>query len=68
MATKEAQKQRYYDLKGRGLCPICGVRPPREGKVMCKPCALRKSELYYRRLDRDSIDHIKLQETEDGKE
>jgi hypothetical protein len=30
---------RYYERKAKGICTLCGKRPPRQGKVYCGVCS-----------------------------
>ena len=37
-AVSELNKQRYYELKEKGLCISCRWRPAENGKVRCSMC------------------------------
>lgn len=37
-AQRMKEKQRYYDLKEKGLCVTCGKKPAKTGCVRCEEC------------------------------
>lgn len=41
--------RRYYDLKSKNLCALCGKVPPRPDFVYCEPCGKKVRECGYRR-------------------
>lgn len=48
-------KERRQDRISRGLCVICGSRPPQAGRTACEPCATThaQSAAKSRRVKRD---------------
>ena len=58
-----SSRERYWDLKSRGICTKCGKEPHIEGSTMCVECnyrdSLRRKERYERRTQ-EQIVHINL--------
>ena len=49
--TPEYLKERYWMLKGLGLCTHCGKTEPEEGKGECPSCAERHRQATGRRRE-----------------